>query len=150
MRCPYCGCEGMIKNGHTAIGTQRYTCKYCGKRSAADRTVIRLKHIKHNIFCPVCGSNDLKKSGKSHKDCNSGDRYTCHLCGKKFTVLPKLTEKQKKLIDFYHNGCGITATDLAKHLKISRVAVLEYIRQYRTKSEEQNGESANINARRIS
>lgn len=99
MRCPYCGCEGMIKNGHTAIGTQRYTCKYCGK---------------------------------------------------KFTYYKPLTIEQKRVIALYCIQGSINSTELAKHLKISRVQVREYIRQYRTKSEKQNGESTNINAGRIS
>lgn len=137
IKCPYCSSTAMIKYGHTRIGSQRYQCKVCGKRSTGDRSVIKLQYIRHNIKCVRCGSTNLKRSGYARKTGNDGYRYYCKDCGRKFVLnkrlrgIELLSEREKRLIIMYTQNLGQSAKQVSIALNLPYCRVLRYIREYK-------------------
>ena len=131
-KCPYCN-GTLVKSGHTKAGTQRYACKECGRKSAGDSTrSIAFKAYK-KVKCVHCGSVDIKRKGKAHRNCNCGYIFYCNECKRKFTLYKDLTEFQRTTIIKYHFQFKMNITNIAQGLGISRVLVKRYIKQSQEK-----------------
>lgn len=140
-KCPKCHSTALVKDGKTAKGTQRYICKFCGTRSAGDRSNIIFKN-EEKIKCRKCGSTNIKKKGYNREGIQV---YFCRDCHKKFMVqstkeLKQLTKEEKEVIIRYHIFMKIPLTEIAKHLNRSYTMVYNYAKKQENKI---NGNSKN-------
>lgn len=135
--CPHCGSEDMIKSGKTRIGTQRYECKYCGRRSSGDRTLLKFGEGYHRIYCVHCGGQNLRKAAYSHNKSNA-PRYYCKDCKRKFVFERRkriteveLSKEDKRTVLLYVLHFKLSAKEVAKSIKQPYHRVLKFLNAYK-------------------
>lgn len=125
-KCPKCGATALVKSGHTKKGTQRYQCKFCGKKSAGSETVVRFRNTEQ-IKCRHCNSINIKKKGFTRQ---GKQLYFCKDCKRKF--IPEnearfLRQDEKNIIIRYSKCLKIPVHQVAKHLKRSDHTVRNFL-----------------------
>lgn len=129
IKCPNCGSTAMVKDGKTKIGTQRYKCKLCGKRSCNEKSRIVDKDKKQ---CKYCGSFNTRKKGFTKANTQI---YYCNECNKKFTFIEigTFTKEEKLFIIRYYFGLKVSAIAIAKHIGKTKDQVYYFLKEYKKK-----------------
>lgn len=126
VRCAICGSTNVYKDGYTTGGTQRYRCRDCGEKRTQNP---RISFKSTDIKCPRCANTNIGKRGHTR---NGNQRYWCKECGRTFVLgypEPVLSEKDKKLILFYHNNFGVSIQSLAENLHHGQATISKFIKE---------------------
>ena len=89
-------------------------------------------------YCPKCKSTDRVKNGHA----KGRPRFRCKECGYDYTVEQKSTsvsiDRKRLALQMYLEGLGFNS--IGRILKVSHVAVMNWIRQYGKQAEELRSE----------
>ena len=117
-KCPHCGGKtkkvGFDRRRGNKI--QQYKCTVCGKYIS--ETVINKppKVPNTTIHCINCNSLHVTKRGHM---ADGRQRYECKDCGKQFIdnpLLKRLSEEEKKMIQFFRSHLNVPLSDIAKEI----------------------------------
>lgn len=138
-RCPYCGAT-LVYAGYGRLGQREYRCNNCSKHCSGDILTgepikrVTFKEVNTSVFCPTCGSKNIRKAGFKRSGKQS---YYCNDCKRQFITDYKIKPKEKglkeKVISLILNGYNLRK--VSKQLGFSERYVREFMKPYYEKEQ---------------